>query len=94
MENAKKEFILNSQFPSHLNGCVTKKRGRGIPPHNADLFLPEYSFHISQSLGCLDVQIPDRQRLIGSPAPQALRRVNEKHRQLKKVRDETKTAWF
>jgi len=35
-------------------------------------------------LGGLGVQIPDRQRLIGSPAPQALRRVNEKHRQLKK----------
>jgi len=34
----------------------------------------------SQSQGCLGVAVPDRQRLIGSPAPQALRRGDRQHK--------------
>eukprot|EP00090_Calanus_glacialis_P001284 TRINITY_DN10900_c0_g1_i2.p1 TRINITY_DN10900_c0_g1~~TRINITY_DN10900_c0_g1_i2.p1 ORF type:complete len:236 (-),score=75.82 TRINITY_DN10900_c0_g1_i2:65-772(-) len=61
-----------------------KKKIHSLPPLGSTKVKGMGKNARNESLGCLDVQIPDRQRLIGSPAPQALRRVNEKHRQLKK----------
>lgn len=61
-----------------------KKKIHSLPPLGSTKVKGGGKNARNESLGCLDVQVPDRQRLIGSPAPQALRRVNEKHRQLKK----------
>ena len=43
-------------------------------------------YHVQAPAG-LDVQVPDRQRLIGSPAPQSFRnKLQERQQRFKKVR--------
>ena len=41
--------------------------------------------HLAQSLGHLNVVPTDQQRVIGSPAPAAIRKMNERHRKKKLV---------
>ena len=47
-------------------------------------FTSDFS-HYFQSLGHLNVVPTDHQRVIGSPAPAAIRKMNEKHRKKKLV---------
>jgi len=54
-------------------GNNTKKKVRSLPPLGKE----SKSRGKKKSEGGLDVQIPDRQRLIGSPAPQSMRRQNK-----------------
>ena len=45
-----------------------------------------FTLNICQSLGHLNVVPTDQQRVIGSPAPAAIRKMNERHRKKKLVR--------
>jgi len=55
-------------------GNNTKKKVRSLPPLGK-----ETRSRSKKKNEGLDVQVPDRQRLIGSPAPQSMRRISEKH---------------
>jgi len=55
-------------------GNNTKKKVRSLPPLGKESRSKSKKRHEG-----LEVQMPDRQRLIGSPAPQSMRRISEKH---------------
>lgn len=64
-------------------GNNSKKKVHSLPPLGKDS--KPRGRRKNETAG-LNVQVPDRQRLIGSPAPQSMRRMNEKHnRAFKKV---------
>ena len=66
-----------------IMGNNSKKKVHSLPPLGKD---SKSRGRKRTDGGGLDVHVPDRQRLIGSPAPQSMRRISEKHnRAFKKV---------
>ena len=72
-------------------GNNAKKKVRSLPPLGKES--KSRGRRRNEAPAGLDVQVPDRQRLIGSPAPQSFRnKLQERQQRFKKVRRDKVTV--
>jgi len=73
---------MNMRHETRDMGNNAKKKVRSLPPLGKE----SRGRRKTEAPGGLDVQLPDRQRLIGSPAPQSFRnKLHERQQKFKKT---------